>query len=70
VPPRNGKGRFLGLLAGVFMSAGGRSAAGSALKDMEEMEFKTSTRRMGVRFTESIRNAFRSRWIRKKSCQQ
>jgi len=35
--------------------------------DYERIEFKTSTQRLGVRFTERIRDVFRFRWIRKTS---
>ena len=34
--------------------------------DLERMEFKTSTKRMGISFNEKIRNAFRKRWLRKR----
>ena len=32
--------------------------------DLRRTDYSTSTQRMGVRFTERIRNAFRFRWIR------
>ena len=33
--------------------------------DMKKMEFSTSSQRIGVSFTEKIRNIFRGRWIKK-----
>ena len=33
-------------------------------EDLRKNAYSTSTQRMGVRFTERIRNAFRFRWIR------
>jgi hypothetical protein len=33
-------------------------------EDLQRNDFSTSTQRMGVRFTERIRSAFRFRWIR------
>jgi hypothetical protein len=33
-------------------------------EDLQRNDYSTSTQRMGVRFTERIRNAFRLRWIR------
>jgi len=33
-------------------------------EDLRKNDYSTSTQRMGVRFTERIRNAFRLRWIR------
>ena len=34
-------------------------------KDTGKTDFSTSTQRMGVRFTEKIRTAFRAKWIKK-----
>jgi hypothetical protein len=33
-------------------------------EDLQRNDYSTSTQRMGVRFTERIRRAFRFRWIR------
>jgi hypothetical protein len=48
------------------MSLFGKSPAKPAAEDLDRMEFKTSTQRLGVRFTERIRDVFRFRWIRRK----
>jgi hypothetical protein len=53
-----------GFFAGLFLSVFGRKrrvAAGDSMR----MEFSTSTQRLGVRFTDRIRDVFRFRWIRK-----
>jgi len=33
--------------------------------DYRRIDFKTSTQRMGIRFTGSIRDVFRFKWVRK-----
>lgn len=33
-------------------------------EDLKKHDYSTSTQRMGIRFTDRIRNAFRLRWIR------
>ena len=33
--------------------------------DFEKADFKTSTQRLGLRFTEKMRNFFRHKWIKK-----
>ena len=56
---------FLGLLAGGLLSIFGKSSTKPTADDFRQMEFKTSTQRLGVRFTERIRRVFRFRWIKK-----
>jgi hypothetical protein len=34
-------------------------------QDLKDADFKTSTQRSGIRFTERVRDVFRFRWIRK-----
>jgi len=58
------KNSFLGLLAGAILSILGKERVKPTTDDIERMEFKTSTQRMGVRFTEKIRNVFRFRWLK------
>lgn len=57
-------GSFLGLLAGWVVSLFGRSPARPGAADLHRAEFKTSTQRLGVRFTEKIRRVFRLRWLK------
>jgi hypothetical protein len=57
-------GSFLGLLAGWVLSLFGRSAAKPGKADLQRADFKTSTQRLGIRFTERIRGVFRLRWLK------
>jgi hypothetical protein len=56
---------FFGSLAGRILSIFGRPPTRPTAGDLRRMEFKTSTQRLGVRFTEKIRQIFRFRWLRK-----
>ena len=56
---------FVGLLAGQLLSVFGKSPAKPTTDDLNQMEFKTSTQRLGIRFTERIREVFRFRWLRR-----
>jgi hypothetical protein len=62
------KKRFLGSLAGRMLLLFGRKQK-STDKDALKTEFKTSTHRLGVRFSEKIRSVFRHRWVRQDSKQ-
>jgi len=56
---------LFGFVAGLFLSLFGRSPAKVTARDLRRAEFKTSTQRLGIRFTERIRDIFRFRWLRK-----
>jgi hypothetical protein len=56
---------FLGLVAAGVLSLFGKSPAKPTAEDLGRMEFKTSTQRLGIRFTEKIRDVFRFKWIRR-----
>ena len=58
------KALWLGLMAGLFARLFRTRLPEVAGKDLRRNDYSTSTQRMGVRFTERIRNAFRFRWIR------
>jgi hypothetical protein len=47
----------------MFFSSLFKSKAKS--KDLKEMEFSSSTQKMGISFTDKIRNVFRHKWIKK-----
>jgi len=49
----------------VLISLFGRRRLRPGPEDYERAEFKTSTQRMGLRFTERMRDVFRFKWIRK-----
>lgn len=56
----NAKGRRLGWLAAMLSVFAPRSAKSDApLRDM-----RTGTQRIGIRFTERLRDHFRTRWIK------
>ncbi|MFZ0034202.1 MAG: hypothetical protein WAK60_04325 [Sedimentisphaerales bacterium] len=59
------KRTFLGSVAGRILSIFGRPLAKPTAGDLRRMEFKTSTQRLGVRFTEKVRDVFRFKWLRK-----
>jgi hypothetical protein len=55
----------LGSLAASLLSIFSKSPPKPTVDDLKRTEFKTSTQRLGIRFSERIRNVFRFRWIRK-----
>ena len=57
---------FLGLLGGGLLSIFGKSPTKPTTADLQRAEFKTSTQRLGIRFTERIRGVFRFRWLKGK----
>jgi hypothetical protein len=59
------KGTFLGFFAGWFSSLFGRPVTKPTAGDFRRMEFKASAQRLGIRFTEKIRQVFRFKWLRK-----
>jgi len=56
---------FFGFLGGWILSAIGSSHTTPTVDDLRRTEFKTSTQRLGIRFTEKIRNVFRRKWLKK-----
>jgi len=56
---------FFGFLAAGLVALFDKSPAKPTAEDLSRMEFKTSTQRLGVRFTEKIRDVFRFRWIKR-----
>jgi hypothetical protein len=54
----------LGLAAGLIARLSRTRRREVTGEDLRRNDYATSTQRMGVRFTERIRNAFRFRWIR------
>ena len=59
------KNSFLGLLAAGLLSVFGKSPVKPAVDDFKRADFNTSTQRLGIRFSEKIRNVFRFRWLKK-----
>ena len=56
---------FLGFIAAGILSLFGKKSGKVTTEDLERAEFKNSTQRLGIRFSEKIRDVFRFRWIRK-----
>jgi len=65
MPIRSKLNSFIGFLAGGFLSIFGGNRGKATAEDFEQMEFKTSTQQLGVRFTEQIRGVFRFRWLKR-----
>ncbi len=55
-------GRFAGIILTVF---GGARREKPAQQDMQRLEFRDSTQRIGARFSEKIRNIYRYLWLKK-----
>jgi hypothetical protein len=63
-PEQKKVGSILGLVAGVVSAFSGRSRKPTS-DDLSRADFKASTQRIGVRFTDRIRNVFRNRWLKR-----
>jgi hypothetical protein len=55
---------LLGFLAAGILSLFGRSAPKPGPDDLKRADFAASTQRLGFRFSEKIRDAFRFRWLK------
>jgi hypothetical protein len=55
---------FFGFLAGIISALFGNKAKPTA-ENHKNADFPTSTQRMGVRFTDRIRDVFRFKWFKK-----
>ena len=55
---------WLGLAAGLLARLFPTRLPEITREDLQRNDYSTSTQRMGIRFTERIRNVFRFRWIR------
>ena len=58
------KALWLGLAGGLIARLFRTRLSEVTGEDLQRNNYSASTQRMGVRFTERIRNAFRFRWIR------
>jgi hypothetical protein len=54
-----------GFLAGLIAAIFGAGRAKPTTKDLKKADFSTNTQRLGVRFTDRVRDVFRFKWIRK-----
>ncbi len=55
----------LGFLAGLMTTVFGTKTPKPSVEDLKRAEFATSTQRLGVRFTDRIRDVFRFKWLKK-----
>jgi hypothetical protein len=60
---------FFGLLAGLIASVFGKNTGRTKPADLAKTEFKASTQRLGLTFTEKIRDTFRFKWLKKRQRQ-
>jgi hypothetical protein len=65
--PRSKRALWLGFAGGWLSQLLGRRLPPVTGGDLKKQDYPTSTQRMGVRFTERIRDTFRFRWLRKTS---
>ena len=65
--PRSRKALRLGRAAALLSSVFHMRLPKVTARDLRRHDFPLSTQRMGVRFTERIRDTFRFRWLRKRS---
>lgn len=56
--------RYLGILTGLMLRFSSRKRKVTG-QDLDKAEFPTSTQRMGLRFTDRLRDTMRLRWLRK-----
>lgn len=59
------KGSWLGFLAGVLTRLRRHRSEKITSEDLKKHDHSTSTQRLGIRFTEHIRDTFRFRWLKK-----
>ena len=55
---------ILGFLVGSVLGLLGQSKKTSP-KELKDLEFKSSTQRLGISFTGRVRNVFRNKWLKK-----
>lgn len=60
-----GNARRLGSLAGMLLGWSFKRPSRVSCRELRAHDYRTSMQRVGVRFTERIRNVFRFRWLRK-----
>jgi len=56
---------FFGMFAGLVLALFGKRRIKPTPDDLKRADFTASTQRLGVRFSEKIRNCFRFKWLKK-----
>ncbi|MDH4202778.1 MAG: hypothetical protein OEV87_07775 [Phycisphaerae bacterium] len=59
------KQKRLGLWAGLLLTLFGKSPRPDSEAELYKKDFHPNTQKMGLRFSERIRNAFRHRWLKR-----
>lgn len=62
---RKKTGSFLGSVAGAIMNLFSKSPKTPA-NHLKKADFPTSTQKIGIRFTDRIRDKFRKKWLKKR----
>ena len=62
--PDSRKSACLGALAGRILSWFGKKKTPPTPADVKKLDFSPNTQKLGLRFTDSIRDFFRFRWLR------
>jgi hypothetical protein len=56
---------FFGFMAGLISTVFANKPEKPTAKDLKNADFSAGTQRLGVRFTDRIRDVFRFKWIKK-----
>jgi hypothetical protein len=56
---------FFGFLAGLIASVFAKNASRTKSADLAKTEFKISTQKLGLTFTEKIRRIYRLKWLKR-----
>jgi hypothetical protein len=59
------KQKWLGFGAGLLLRIFGRKPKSDSTEVLYKKDFHPSTQKMGLRFSERIRNTFRHQWLRR-----
>jgi len=62
--PDSRKSTLAGFWAGRVLGWFGKKRLHPTAKDVQNLDFSPNTQKIGVRFTESLRDFFRFRWLR------
>ena len=57
---------LLGLFAAGISFLFSKSSDKPTVEDLRQADFETSTQRLGIRFSEKIRDVFRFKWLKKR----
>lgn len=64
-PQKRRKNTLLGAVSGALITLFPKKSPKNTRAKLKKHDFSTSTQRLGARFSEQIRGAFRHRWLKK-----